>query len=50
MEKKQKQNKAPMDAVQEILNIPPSKSDPQGMWTGKPVHKDEVPVQDNDDL
>ncbi len=26
------------------------KSDPQGSYTGKPVNKNEVPVQDADDL
>lgn len=36
--------------LQSILKMGPSKEDPQGMYTGKPVNIEEVPVQDNDDL
>lgn len=28
----------------------PSSTDPQGSWTGNPDDRDEVPVQDVDDL
>ena len=30
--------------------IPPSNTDVNGSWTGKPKDKNEVPVQDADDL
>ena len=30
--------------------IPPSNTDVNGSWTGKPKNKNEVPVQDADDL
>lgn len=36
--------------LQSILKIGPSKDDPQGMYTGKPMNPGEVPVQDSDDL
>lgn len=36
--------------VEEIIHISPSKTDPQGSYTGKPLDPDEVPVQDSDDL
>ncbi len=29
---------------------PPSETDPQGSWTGRPADEDEIPVQDADDL
>lgn len=36
--------------VQSIVNIPPSKTDPQGSYTGNPLDENERPVQDADDL
>lgn len=38
------------DAVRRIVETPPSNTDPQGSWTGKPMDEDNVPVQDADDL
>lgn len=38
------------DKVKKMIEIPPSHTDPQGSWTGKPWEKDEIPVQDADDL
>lgn len=38
------------DIVHQILQQKPSKQDPLGMYTGKPIDPDEVPVQDADDL
>lgn len=45
-----KRKKQQSDAVQEIVNTPPSFTDPQGSWTGLPADPYEVPVQDADDL
>lgn len=39
-----------MNSVDKIINQPPSKSDPQGMYTGKPLNTNERPEQDADDL
>ncbi|MEG0877988.1 MAG: hypothetical protein RSE10_00885 [Oscillospiraceae bacterium] len=36
--------------VKAIINTPPSKTDPSGSYTGKPTDKNELPVQDADDL
>lgn len=36
--------------VQAIINEPYSATDPNGSYTGKPKDKNEVPVQDADDL
>ncbi|MEG0691879.1 MAG: hypothetical protein RR444_02230 [Oscillospiraceae bacterium] len=36
--------------VNAIVNQPPSKSDPNGSYTGKPLNEYEKPVQDADDL
>ncbi len=36
--------------VERIVETPPSSTDPQGSWTGKPVDEHDVPVQDADDL
>ncbi|MGI6269735.1 MAG: hypothetical protein ACOYKJ_04255 [Candidatus Howiella sp.] len=47
-----RQTGAPLNdfaALQAILRIGPSQSDPDGMYTGKPIGFD-LPVQDNDDL
>ena len=37
-------------AVERILNIRPSKNDPNGSYTGKPLDRHEKPIQDADDL
>lgn len=46
------QSKAVKNAplVNEMVNQPPSPTDPQGMYTGNPMDEREVPVQDADDL
>ena len=36
--------------VEQEIDRLPSETDPQGMYTGKPVVPGEVPVQDADDL
>lgn len=46
--KKRKKGRA--DAVQKIMDTPPSLTDPQGSWTGLPADEHETPVQDADDL
>ena len=46
--KKRKKDRA--DAVQKIMDTPPSFTDPQGSWTGVPLDPCEEPVQDADDL
>ena len=46
--KKRKKDRA--DAVQKIMGTPPSFTDPQGSWTGRPADDHEPPVQDADDL
>lgn len=52
---KKMQNKQPVatgnsDIVNAIVNQKPSKTDPNGSYTGKPLNPYEVPVQDADDL
>ena len=46
--RKRKKDRA--DAVQRIMDTPPSFTDPQGSWTGLPMNELDVPVQDADDL
>ena len=46
--KKQKPQKN--ETVRKIVNEPPSTTDPQGSWTGKPTEAWETPVQDADNL
>ena len=36
--------------VREIAQTPPSPTDPNGSYTGKPMDEEEKPVQDADDL
>lgn len=36
--------------VTDMINLPPSDTDPQGSYTGNPLNENEVPVQDADDL
>ena len=38
------------DLITSMVNIPPSPSDPNGSYTGKPMDPFAVPVQDADDL
>ena len=45
-----KKSSRPQDAVEQIVNTPPSFTDPQGSWTGLPMNEHEIPVQDVDDL
>ncbi len=45
-----KKPKNAMETAEEIINMPPSETDPFGMYTGKPADVNEVPVQDSDDL
>ena len=42
--KKRKKDRA--DAVQRIMDTPPSLTDPQGSWTGLPADEHDTPVQD----
>lgn len=42
--------KPPKGAVEQIVGQPPSATDPNGSYTGKPRNPAEVPVQDADDL
>jgi len=44
------QKKSAEQIAKEIANQPPSPTDPNGSYTGKPVDKHEQPVQDADDL
>lgn len=50
--KKPKQHKTYTNnaIVNAIINQPPSDTDPNGSYTGKPVDQYEKPVQDADDL
>ena len=41
---------APTKNALEVLNEPPSDTDVNGSYTGKPKNKQELPVQDADDL
>ena len=36
--------------VEDIINMPPSDTDPMGSYTGVPLDERETPVQDVDDL
>ena len=36
--------------VEHMIAIPPSRTDPNGSYTARPMNKYEVPVQDADDL
>lgn len=49
-EKKRTENLSLDKTVKEIVNQPYSKTDPNGSYTGKPVDKYAVPIQDADDL
>lgn len=42
--------KPPKGAVERIVHQPPSGTDPNGSYTGKPKDPSEIPVQDADDL
>ena len=49
MDKKQAQKKA-MDVVEAYCDKQAKKTDPNGSWTGCPENRNEIPVQDADDL
>ncbi len=34
----------------DMIHLPPSRTDPEGWYTGLPLDRREVPVQDADDL
>lgn len=36
--------------VEHMISIPPSRDDPNGSYTGRPMVRGEIPVQDADDL
>lgn len=36
--------------VNDIVNQPPSDSDPNGSYTGRPMNENDTPTQDADDL
>lgn len=36
--------------VERMIATPPSRTDPNGSYTGKPMEVGEIPVQDADDL
>lgn len=38
------------ETTQPLADFQAKKTDPQGSWTGVPADRDEVPVQDADDL
>ena len=40
----------PMEKAKELSQFTAAKTDPMGSWTGQPVDRNEVPVQDVDDL
>ncbi len=46
----EQKNEAIKHAVERILAMRPSKTDPYGSYTGRPVDPKEKPVQDADDL
>lgn len=48
--KKTKKTVKNCELVNSIVNIPPSKSDPNGSYTGNCMDPFEKPVQDADDL
>ncbi len=48
--KKQEEPMKEKNPVQKIVQTPPSFTDPNGSYTGKPENVNEVPVQDADDL
>lgn len=37
-------------AVRDIINSLPSRTDPNGSYTGRPLNPAEIPTQDADDL
>ena len=36
--------------IKSIIHTPPSKTDPNGSYTGRPIDENELPQQDADDL
>lgn len=47
---RKKKNISHDPVIESMLNVNPSKSDPTGSWTGKPMDINERPIQDADDL
>lgn len=45
-----KNKKTAQEVIDSIVNMPPSDTDPNGSYTGRPVDENAVPVQDADDL
>ena len=45
-----KNKKTAQEIIDSIVNMPPSDTDPNGSYTGRPVDENAVPVQDADDL
>lgn len=50
MKKYQKPDAKTQEVIDAYVSPKMKRSDPQGSYTGKPVDKYEVPVQDADDL
>ena len=48
--KKKAKVSRPSGMVSSVFRPHPSKTDPQGSWTGLPADPEEIPVQDADDL
>ncbi len=49
-EKRKAVDPKPTETALNVAKQPPSDCDPLGMYTGRPVPPDAVPVQDSDDL
>lgn len=45
-----KPEKTAQQIIDSIVNMPPSETDPNGSYTGRPADENAVPVQDADDL
>lgn len=45
-----KEKKKPTEKALGMIELVSRKNDPSGSYTGKPLDKDEMPVQDADDL
>lgn len=42
--------KREQEKAKQMLDLQTGPTDPQGSWTGQPWDRDEIPVQDADDL
>lgn len=47
---KEKKARIQNSTVRAMLEIPPSETDPNGSYTGKPIDENALPQQDADDL